>query len=631
MRSQPHLPRPSVARSPARTRRRADRRLPVGARLIFPALLLLALVASAPAPSAVAAQGAGFGVRFTGLLRLSGEFAPPGTAITVYQGDAYRDVQACGTGTVSGRGQWQVDVPPVEGCGETDTSPCCRFTFVAHNLPGQPGVRELVGACSCGRFELDRPQTWGRTVQLNGSAVRLPGSPSDSSDPLPAVWFYGIARLGGRPAPVGTQVHAQQGRQGVVHECGMGTVTTEEGAYALAVPAVPGCAEDEGVPCCAFTFFIEGENVGGCSCGVARFRTFNSFGRQVRLDLSGRSAARPVASPMPASRCPLPRTASAAGAPPAGTYWHAPLRARVAQATAVFHTQDVYLIAQIQVSDADGAVRDVTRPVLDHAATSLESGLALRGGLTLRRTGALRGRARDESGGVLSNIQVDVGLLSRDDTPDSDMLVVIASADVTRTIRNLDQGDALELDLNVVPGLEAAGDGGIAFLFLQTLMPTDVTDELGLSPLDVFVRRWDQGRLQAAGIEQDGALQPLLALGALTARPLDTASGLRYRSTQPYGDSSYAWATKLATQLLLPVAGAGFGTLAGVAVGLGVAAEPAYILGRLGQVGAAQLTLGLGAAIGGTLGAVYGWGLGVQKSLEVASANSTRELAAACG
>lgn len=273
------------------------------------------LLASDSGPRPVLAQG--FAVRFTGVLTLGGAQAPAGTRVTVYQGLALADVVECGTGTVAGGGVYSVEVAARPFCATTRTTPCCNYTFVAHDLPGQPGVRMTVGACACGTYDLDRPISLNRTREgFPLAGTRLPGSPEGGPNPIvPAHWFYGTLTLAGQPAPVGTAIRVGQGRGGVTTDCGSGRVTAAGGQYALAVDAREGCATSDGVSCCNYVFAVGDEIVGACSCGNNDLRKLSTVGGQTRLPLSGRQPP-PVSAPSPT---PPPLTGGVATTVPAPT------------------------------------------------------------------------------------------------------------------------------------------------------------------------------------------------------------------------------------------------------------------------------------------------------------------------
>jgi hypothetical protein len=274
----------------------------------------LLLGAQEVAPAAHAQDG--FAVRFQGRLSLGAAPAPAGTQVTLYQGRTLAEAIECGNGTVGQDGHYTVDAPPIEGCSHSRARPCCSFTFIAHSIPGQERVRENVGSCACGVTQLDRPSTFGRVVDYTLRGAKLPGDPDGGSGEVaPAHWFYGVLILAGAPAPEGTAIVVEQDAPGAeVTVCGSGRVSAHGGEYAVAIDARAGCADDGLSPCCRFSFRVNDERVGACSCGVARLAALNSIGRQTRFNLRGQTAAPGSTAPPPEEdACAVPAMAFSRG------------------------------------------------------------------------------------------------------------------------------------------------------------------------------------------------------------------------------------------------------------------------------------------------------------------------------
>ena len=189
------------------------------------------------------------------------------------------------------------------------------------------------------------------------------------------------------------------------------------------------------------------------------------------------------------------------------------------------HTQDVWFIRALTRVSADGEETDFLPVLLDHLASDASPGVVIRSlGVTFSQSGSVSARAVNSVGAPMPSISVTVGTISNGVSyegismssplasllfPHSDEIVALFTTPrVDRAPINLGPDDDIELDLTGIDGLIESDRLTAEFAFAQLRAPLNPLLEDGLSPVERFVRRWDQGQSQILSVENaEGELE----------------------------------------------------------------------------------------------------------------------------
>lgn len=197
--------------------------------------------------------------------------------------------------------------------------------------------------------------------------------------------------------------------------------------------------------------------------------------------------------------------------------------------------QDFLVHLDMAVNTDDGPV-SYYEEVLDTAISGSADPTALVGGFTFARVTGLDGRMIDSVGDEIESLSLDYGLLgvsadrfdgirsrlvqalvaigeedagssiAATDAGRSQMLVELITADYTLGRTHAAPGDLAAVDLTFVPTI-APGDSAMSvYVFGQTL-PGEPDVEVGMSPHELFVYRWNSGLISFLG--SDKGLSPV--------------------------------------------------------------------------------------------------------------------------
>src|SRR5581483_2731165 len=83
-----------------------------------------------------------------------------------------------------------------------------------------------------------------------------------------------------------------------------------------------------------------------------------------------------------------------------------------AQSASMRHTQDIWLVAGVALTDADGNTSDATPEVNAAVSAQLDQPVTLSSGLDYQKSESITGRVAAADGSTLPSIRVQVGLLT---------------------------------------------------------------------------------------------------------------------------------------------------------------------------------------------------------------------------
>ncbi|MCZ6545995.1 MAG: hypothetical protein O6913_09870, partial [Chloroflexi bacterium] len=186
-------------------------------------------------------------------------------------------------------------------------------------------------------------------------------------------------------------------------------------------------------------------------------------------------------------------------------------------------TQDIWFIRNIARLDADGnKLESLMNAFLSLAEGDLGPPIRLQFGMVFQEAPRLTARILAENGVQIPNIDVQVGLVTRDlsvaqvidDPADVFMgdnflsLVMVASPRLDEALYTIDLSDFFSLDLTDVAQIEVGDVLAFEYVFAQALESEFPLAYGGLSNAAVMAERWNRGDLQIlAGRGQDGTLQ----------------------------------------------------------------------------------------------------------------------------
>lgn len=247
-------------------------------------------------------------------------------------------------------------------------------------------------------------------------------------------------------------------------------------------------------------------------------------------------------------------------------------------------TQDIWIFDSFRRSDDAGNLVDITDLIIAEAKSSMGPPVTLIPGMDFRESSQLEGRIVDEDGKLLSSITLEFGVL---DYGDRDLLVAISSANLEEEFINVDQNDFVEIDLSFIDELEVGDRTEMDYIFAQTILPEDPSEEEGLTNLEIFSNRWNTGNFAFLGIqvEEEIRISEMYGQGAIIVE----------------GSKFWRYTGKLMTVAGETIWGGAQGVIGGGATGLALGAGVGLLGGPF-----ALVTSPVGAFWGGVGGVVFG-------------------------
>lgn len=187
-----------------------------------------------------------------------------------------------------------------------------------------------------------------------------------------------------------------------------------------------------------------------------------------------------------------------------------------AQSEATRHTQDIWLVAAVTVTDAAGNVTDATPDLKAAVSSQLDPAVALSPTLAYQKSESSAARVAAADGSTLSSIAVQLGLLTetRSDGSTVSIVAVVATPNLSEARRGVQTDDRIAVDLSNVTTLAGANEAAISYAFMQTLPPMDPTREAGLSDEEALGQRVSQhrsallGTTNASGAQEAAVTKP---------------------------------------------------------------------------------------------------------------------------
>ncbi len=181
------------------------------------------------------------------------------------------------------------------------------------------------------------------------------------------------------------------------------------------------------------------------------------------------------------------------------------------------HVQDVWFFRKITRRDSTGAEMDFLPSLLTQLDPTLGPVVELTFGMTFQESALISGRAIDGNEVEIPSIGITFGVAANGfrirgvvaSSPlepllfsESDRVFVgFGTPKIDQARVNFGPNDLVEIDLGAIAGLNP-GDTLIAEIVLaQLLPPDDPRVEDGLSPVQVFQRRWTVGAVQLTSVE----------------------------------------------------------------------------------------------------------------------------------
>ena len=167
-------------------------------------------------------------------------------------------------------------------------------------------------------------------------------------------------------------------------------------------------------------------------------------------------------------------------------------------------TQDFILFESIKIDTGNGII-DISPELISTALGSPKESVIFPGGGVFTSTDKFPGLATNENLVISDNTNVTTGIYSFDGNT---YLGSLISSDISKTPRNFGLSDLIEFDIaSAFPNLKAGETGTLnASNFLFTI-PSDTSEEAGLTPLEVAVSRAKKGEFLAVSQDNSTLLQ----------------------------------------------------------------------------------------------------------------------------
>ena len=183
--------------------------------------------------------------------------------------------------------------------------------------------------------------------------------------------------------------------------------------------------------------------------------------------------------------------------------------------------QDMWIFTRLLRRSASGEETDLLAGLPDALTPDLGPAQPLPFAMTFRAAPGLAGAVEGEAGERIDSISVHFGVIGNGQelpgvgqliasdltnvffTDANDLLVAYSSPRFDQAARNIGEEDFIVLDLGGLGPFEA-GDTLVADIaFGQLLPPGDPTLEDGLSPAEIFYRRWTAGTVLFTGSDAE--------------------------------------------------------------------------------------------------------------------------------
>lgn len=253
---------------------------------------------------------------------------------------------------------------------------------------------------------------------------------------------------------------------------------------------------------------------------------------------------------------------------------------------ATIGTQDFIIFESIKIDTGNG-ITDISPELISTALGSPKESVIFPGGGVFTSTDKFPGLATNENLVISDNTNVTTGIYSFDGNT---YLSSLISSDISKTPRNFGLSDLIQFDIaSAVPNLKAGETGTLnASNFLFTI-PSDTSEETGLTPLEVAVSRAKKGEF--AFVSQDNS-----TLSQVNNLPFTIAEGNSFTvvQTNPFTSQTNSLtsfdisALRLFGKGLMIVGYTGAGALGGAA--LGTVAIPVPLIGSITGAKAGAIT-----------------------------------------
>jgi hypothetical protein len=163
-------------------------------------------------------------------------------------------------------------------------------------------------------------------------------------------------------------------------------------------------------------------------------------------------------------------------------------------------TQDFIIFESIKIDTGNG-ITDISPELISTALGSPKESVIFPGGGVFTSTDKFPGLATNENLVISDNTNVTTGIYSFDGNT---YLASLISSDISKTPRNFGLSDLIQFDIaSAFPNLKVGETGTLNALNFLFTIPSDTSEETGLTPLEVAVSRTKKGKL--VSISQDNS------------------------------------------------------------------------------------------------------------------------------